>query len=99
MLNKGVALTVRVKSLVCDHMLKTSQASSCSAMSTASMMACIIARLCFMPSIRVLAPAVLSARLRIVEETGTNTIQVVAMKRTLQEIILKESFLNSITVL
>jgi dihydroxy-acid dehydratase len=45
------------------------------------------------------APAVSSARLRIAEETGTNAVAVAAAKRTPQEMLSKESFLNAITVL
>ena len=68
-------------------------------MGTASTMACITAALGFMPLRGASAPAVSSARLRIAEETGTNAVAVAAAKRTPQEMLSKESFLNAITVL
>jgi dihydroxy-acid dehydratase len=45
------------------------------------------------------APAVSSGRLRIAEETGANAVSVAQAKRTPQEVLSKESFLNAITVL
>lgn len=45
------------------------------------------------------APAVSSARLRIAEETGTNAVKVAAAKRTPQEMLSRESFINAIIVL
>lgn len=68
-------------------------------MGTASTMACVTAGLGFMPLRGASAPAVSSARLRIAEETGTNAVSVAAAKRTPQEMLTKESFLNAITVL
>jgi dihydroxy-acid dehydratase len=68
-------------------------------MGTASTMACVTAALGFMPLLGASAPAVSSARLRIAEETGTNAVKVAAAKRTPQEMLSKESFLNAITVL
>lgn len=68
-------------------------------MGTASTMACITAALGFMPLRGATAPAVSSARLRIAEETGTNAVSVATAKRTPQEMLSKESFLNAITVL
>ena len=68
-------------------------------MGTASTMACITAALGFMPLLGASAPAVSSARLRIAEETGTNAVKVAAAKRTPQEMLSKESFLNAIIVL
>jgi dihydroxy-acid dehydratase len=68
-------------------------------MGTASTMACVTAALGFMPLRGASAPAVSSARLRIAEETGTNAVAVAAAKRTPQEMLSKESFLNAITVL
>ena len=68
-------------------------------MGTASTMACITAALGFMPLRGASAPAVSSARLRIAEETGANAVAVAAAKRTPQEMLSKESFLNAITVL
>jgi dihydroxy-acid dehydratase len=62
-------------------------------------MACVTAALGFMPLRGASAPAVSSARLRIAEETGTNAVAVAAAKRTPQEMLSKESFLNAITVL
>ena len=68
-------------------------------MGTASTMACVTAGLGFMPLRGASAPAVSSARLRIAEETGTNAVSVAAARRTPQEMLTKESFLNAITVL
>ena len=68
-------------------------------MGTASTMACITAALGFMPLRGASAPAVSSTRLRIAEETGANAVSVAASKRTPQEMLSKESFLNAITVL
>lgn len=68
-------------------------------MGTASTMACIIAALGMMPLRGASAPAVSSGRLRIAEETGANAVSVAKAKRTPQEILSKESFLNAITVL
>lgn len=62
-------------------------------------MACVTAALGFMPLRGASAPAVSSARLRIAEETGANAVAVAAAKRTPQEMLSKESFLNAITVL
>lgn len=62
-------------------------------------MACVTAGLGFMPLRGASAPAVSSARLRIAEETGGNAVLVAAAKRTPQEMLSKESFLNAITVL
>lgn len=66
-------------------------------MGTASTMACITAALGFMPLQGATAPAVSSARLRVAEETGKNAVA--ALKRTPQEMLTKESFLNAIIVL
>ncbi|KAE8443620.1 hypothetical protein EG329_001553 [Mollisiaceae sp. DMI_Dod_QoI] len=74
-------------------------AGTCGVMGTASTMACVTAALGFMPLRGASAPAVSSARLRIAEETGTNAVSVAASKRTPQEMLNKESFLNAITVL
>lgn len=68
-------------------------------MGTASTMACVTAALGFMPLAGASAAAVSSARLRIAEETGANAVAVAANKRTPQEMLTKESFLNAITVL
>jgi dihydroxy-acid dehydratase len=68
-------------------------------MGTASTMACITAALGFMPLRGASAPAVSSTRLRIAEETGANAVAVAAAKRTPQEMLSKESFLNAIIVL
>jgi dihydroxy-acid dehydratase len=68
-------------------------------MGTASTMACITAALGFMPLRGASAPAVSSTRLRIAEETGANAVSVAAKKRTPQEMLTKESFLNAIIVL
>lgn len=68
-------------------------------MGTASTMACVTAALGFMPLRGASAPAVSSARLRVAEETGANAVAVAAVKRTPQEMLSKESFLNAITVL
>lgn len=62
-------------------------------------MACLVAALGLMPLRGASAPAVSSARLRIAEETGTNAVSIAQAKRTPQEILSKESFLNAITVL
>ncbi|KAH7324104.1 dihydroxy-acid/6-phosphogluconate dehydratase [Rhexocercosporidium sp. MPI-PUGE-AT-0058] len=72
---------------------------TCGVMGTASTMACITAALGFMPLRGASAPAVSSARLRIAEETGSNAVAVAAAKRTPQEMLSKESFLNAIIVL
>ncbi|KAH9206541.1 dihydroxy-acid/6-phosphogluconate dehydratase [Leptodontidium sp. 2 PMI_412] len=72
---------------------------TCGVMGTASTMACITAALGFMPLRGASAPAVSSARLRIAEETGSNAVAVAAAKRTPQEMLTKESFLNAIIVL
>ncbi|KUJ14023.1 putative dihydroxy-acid dehydratase [Mollisia scopiformis] len=74
-------------------------AGTCGVMGTASTMACVTTALGFMPLRGASAPAVSSARLRIAEETGTNAVSVAAAKRTPQEMLSKESFLNAITVL
>jgi dihydroxy-acid dehydratase len=68
-------------------------------MGTASTMACITAALGLMPFSGASAPAVSSTRLRIAEETGANAVAVAQAKRTPQELLTKESFLNAITVL
>lgn len=68
-------------------------------MGTASTMACITAALGFMPLRGASAPAVSSTRLRVAEETGANAVAVAASRRTPQEMLSKESFLNAITVL
>lgn len=68
-------------------------------MGTASTIACITAALGMMPLRGASAPAVSSARLRIAEETGANAVSVARSKRTPQEILSKESFLNAIIVL
>jgi dihydroxy-acid dehydratase len=68
-------------------------------MGTASTMACIVAALGLMPLRGASAPAVSSARLRIAEETGANAVAVAKARRTPQEILSKESFLNAIVVL
>jgi len=68
-------------------------------MGTASTMACIVAALGLMPLRGASAPAVSSARLRIAEETGANAVAAAKARRTPQEILSKESFLNAIVVL
>lgn len=68
-------------------------------MGTASTMACLTAALGLMPPQGASAPAVSSARLRIAEETGANAVSVASNKRTPQELLSKESFLNTIIVL
>lgn len=68
-------------------------------MGTASTMACITAALGLIPLRGASAPAVSSTRLRIAEETGANAVAAAKAKRTPQEILTKESFLNAITVL
>lgn len=68
-------------------------------MGTASTIACITAGLGMMPLRGASAPAVSSGRLRIAEETGANAVSVAKAKRTPQDILSKESFLNAITVL
>ncbi|KAJ9295373.1 hypothetical protein DTO271G3_6196 [Paecilomyces variotii] len=72
---------------------------TCGVMGTASTMACITAALGMMPFRGASAPAVSSGRLRIAEETGANAVSVAKAKRTPQDILSKESFLNAITVL
>ncbi|KAL1967274.1 hypothetical protein VTN77DRAFT_3320 [Rasamsonia byssochlamydoides] len=72
---------------------------TCGVMGTASTMACITAALGMMPLRGASAPAVSSGRLRIAEETGAIAVSVAKAKRTPQEILSKESFLNAITVL
>jgi dihydroxy-acid dehydratase len=62
-------------------------------------MACITAALGMMPLSGASAAAVSSARLRIAEETGANAVAVAASRRTPQEMLTNESFLNAITVL
>jgi dihydroxy-acid dehydratase len=62
-------------------------------------MACITAALGLMPLRAASAPAVSSARLRVAEETGANAVAVANAKRTPQEMLTKESFLNAIIVL
>jgi len=79
--------------------INTRQAGTCGVMGTASTMACITAALGFMPLRGASAPAVSSTRLRIAEETGANAVSVAAKKRTPQEMLTEESFLNAITVL
>ncbi|KAL2002138.1 hypothetical protein VTN02DRAFT_588 [Thermoascus thermophilus] len=74
-------------------------AGTCGVMGTASTMACITAALGMMPLRGASAPAVSSGRLRIAEETGANAVSVAKAKRTPQEMLSKESFLNAITVL
>lgn len=75
------------------------QAGTCGVMGTASTIACITAALGLMPLRGASAPAVSSARLRIAEETGANAVAAAKAKRTPQELLTKESFLNAITVL
>ncbi|KAJ9194283.1 hypothetical protein DTO164E3_7389 [Paecilomyces variotii] len=72
---------------------------TCGVMGTASTIACITAGLGMMPLRGASAPAVSSGRLRIAEETGANAVSVAKAKRTPQDILSKESFLNAITVL
>ncbi|GAD97305.1 dihydroxy acid dehydratase, putative [Paecilomyces variotii No. 5] len=72
---------------------------TCGVMGTASTIACITAALGMMPLRGASAPAVSSGRLRIAEETGANAVSVAQAKRTPQDILSKESFLNAITVL
>ncbi|KAJ9273643.1 hypothetical protein DTO212C5_277 [Paecilomyces variotii] len=72
---------------------------TCGVMGTASTIACITAALGMMPLRGASAPAVSSGRLRIAEETGANAVSVAKAKRTPQDILSKESFLNAITVL
>ncbi|QKX64305.1 uncharacterized protein TRUGW13939_11479 [Talaromyces rugulosus] len=72
---------------------------TCGVMGTASTMACVTAALGMMPLKGASAPAVSSGRLRIAEETGANAVSVAQAKRTPQEVLSKESFLNAITVL
>ncbi|PTB34884.1 uncharacterized protein TrAFT101_011964 [Trichoderma asperellum] len=74
-------------------------AGTCGVMGTASTMACITAALGFMALRGASAPAVSSTRLRIAEETGANAVAAAASRRTPQEMLSKESFLNAITVL
>jgi dihydroxy-acid dehydratase len=62
-------------------------------------MACITTALGLMPLRAATAPAVSSTRLRIAEETGANAVAVANAKRTPQEMLSKESFLNAIIVL
>jgi dihydroxy-acid dehydratase len=62
-------------------------------------MACITAALGLMPLRGASAPAISSARLRIAEETGANAVAVAKAKRTPQQMLTRESFLNAITVL
>ncbi|TVY84650.1 putative dehydratase IlvD1 [Lachnellula suecica] len=72
---------------------------TCGVMGTASTMACITAALGLMPLRGASAPAVSSTRLRIAEETGANAVSIAASKRTPQEMLTEESFLNAIIVL
>ncbi|KAI9742809.1 MAG: hypothetical protein M1818_003538 [Claussenomyces sp. TS43310] len=74
-------------------------AGTCGVMGTASTMACITAALGFMSLRGASAPAVSSARLRIAEETGANAVAVAAAKRTPQQMLTRDSFLNAIVVL
>lgn len=62
-------------------------------------MACILAALGMMPFKGAAAPAVSSARLRIAEESGKLAVQASKTKRTPQQVLTRESFLNAITVL
>ncbi|CAO2649630.1 Nn.00g070150.m01.CDS01 [Neocucurbitaria sp. VM-36] len=74
-------------------------AGTCGVMGTASTMACILAALGMMPLKGATAPAASSARLRIAEESGKLAIQAASTKRTPQQLLTRESFLNAITVL
>lgn len=68
-------------------------------MGTASTMACVTAGLGMMPLKGSSAPAVSSARIRVAEETGSNAVAAALAKRSPQDILSVESFLNAITVL
>jgi dihydroxy-acid dehydratase len=68
-------------------------------MGTASTMACILAALGMMPFKGATAPASSSTRLRVAEESGKLAVQAAAYKRTPQQLLTRESFLNAITVL
>ncbi|OTA84771.1 hypothetical protein M434DRAFT_167146 [Hypoxylon sp. CO27-5] len=76
-------------------------AGTCGVMGTASTMACILVGLGLMPFKGATAPAVSSARLRIAEETGANAVKIIAAGEKLkpQALLIRESFLNAITVL
>lgn len=77
-------------------------AGTCGVMGTASTMACILAALGMMPSLKgASAPAVSSARLRIAEQTGSTAVSMIAAGDALkpQTLLTRESFLNAITVL
>lgn len=62
-------------------------------------MACILAALGMMPFKGATAPASSSTRLRVAEESGKLAVQAAAYKRTPQQLLTRESFLNAITVL
>jgi dihydroxy-acid dehydratase len=74
-------------------------AGTCGVMGTASTMACLTAALGLMPLKGASAPAVSSMRLRIAEETGRNAVLAAQDRRTPQQLLTRESFLNAITVL
>ena len=68
-------------------------------MGTASTMACIVAALGMMPSLKgATAPANSSARVRIAEESGMWAVKLAQRKTSPQSILSRESFLNAITV-
>ncbi|KAH8704240.1 putative dihydroxy-acid dehydratase [Talaromyces proteolyticus] len=90
-------LDVEEISAINEELAPTS--GTCGVMGTASTMACITAALGMMPFKGASAPAVSSGRLRVAEETGANAVSVAQAKRTPQDILSKESFLNAITVL
>ncbi|KAI9374564.1 dihydroxy-acid/6-phosphogluconate dehydratase [Aspergillus egyptiacus] len=72
---------------------------TCGVMGTASTMACTTAGLGMMPLRGASAPAVSSARARVAEETGANSVRAARNTWKPQDILTKESFLNAITVL
>ncbi|KIV93163.1 dihydroxy-acid dehydratase [Exophiala mesophila] len=74
---------------------------TCGVMGTASTMACVTAGLGLIDlRAGATAAAVSSARLRVAEQTGRNAVALLKLdKRTPQELLTRESFLNAITVL
>ncbi|KAK9452692.1 dihydroxy-acid/6-phosphogluconate dehydratase [Dipodascopsis uninucleata] len=73
---------------------------TCGVMGTASTMACVMAALGLVPlKGGASAPAVSSSRIRIGEDSGRLAVDVALHKRTLQDVLSKESFYNAITVI
>ncbi|KAF5863994.1 hypothetical protein ETB97_008929 [Aspergillus alliaceus] len=72
---------------------------TCGVMGTASTMACITAALGLIPLQGASAPAVSAARLRVAEQTGTNSVIAAANQRSPQTILSADSFHNAAVVL